>query len=324
MEVKHAVGPYPSRRANGYIAIIDSVGPPKACPYNCVYCPIKGGGAKTTTTIKRLVSPDRVLRSFEQLMDGIGGGVRAVLVNGMGDPLLNEFFSEIVDSLAKVLKKRKLDAELWIKTSLQTHAVASRRLDLANVDRVYVVFDAGSSEDYATINEPHHGLKLSTLINYLKNLNEGGKIVAELSLVSIGELPLNWSRESLELIAISYRKAGVRKAVVRTIDRPPRLSGVRPAPEAALRRAAESLTEQGIEPLLLLEKPQFHYSEVVVPSTTDLYSLLLRRPMTITELRRSFRIPYSDLWGAIESLMNRGIVEEVVWRGKVFYRGITS
>ncbi|MCX8199317.1 MAG: hypothetical protein N3E36_04710 [Sulfolobales archaeon] len=323
MEVKHAVGPYPSRRANGYITIVDLVGPPKACPYNCVYCPIKGVGAKAIS-IKRLVNPDKVLKDFEQLMDNVGGGVRAVLINGMGDPLLNEFFPEIVNSLAKTLKIRKLDAELWIKTTLQTYAVVNKRLNLTNIDRAYVVFDAGSSEDYAAVNEPHHGLKLSTLINYLKNLNEGERVIAELSLVSSGELPLNWSQESLELIAISYSKAGVRKAVVKAIDRPPRLNGIRPAPEAVLRRVAESLTEQGIEPLLLLEKPQFHYSEVVVPSTTDLYSLLLRKPMTITELRRSFRIPYSDLWRAIESLMNRGIVEEVVWRGKIFYRGITS
>lgn len=323
MEVKHAVGPYPSRRANGYIAIVDSVGPPKACPYNCVYCPIKEEGTRTTN-IKRLVNSNRVLRDFEQLMDSIGGGVKAVLINGMGDPLLNEFLPEIVNSLVEALKARKLDAELWIKTTLQAYAVVNKRLNLANIDRAYVVFDAGSSEDYAAVNEPLHGLKLSTLINYLKNLNEKEKVIAELSLISIGEFPLNWSQESLELIAISYSKAGIRKALVKAIDRPPRLSGVRPAPEAVLRRVAESLTEQGVEPLLLLEKPQFHYSEVVVPSIIDIYSLLLRKPMTLTELRHSFRIPYSDLWKAIDSLMSRGVVEEVVWRGKVFYRGITS
>ncbi|MEM1643814.1 MAG: hypothetical protein QW369_05425 [Desulfurococcaceae archaeon] len=323
MEVKHAVGPYPSRRANGYIAIVDLVGPPKACPYNCVYCPIKGEGVKTTN-IKRLVDSNRVLRDFEQLMDNVGGGVKAVLINGMGDPLLNEFLPEIVNSLIRTLRARKLDAELWIKTTLQAYAVVNKRLNLTNVNRVYVVFDAGSSEDYAAINEPLHGLKLSTLINYLRNLDEREKVIAELNLISIGESPLNWSQESLELIAISYNKAGIRKAIVKFIDRPPRLNGVRPAPEAVLRRVAESFTEQGIETQLLLEKPQFHYSEVVVPSIIDLYSLLLRKPMTLTELRHSFRVPYSDLWRAIDSLMNHGIVEEVVWRGRVFYRGVTS
>ncbi len=321
MRIEYAVGPYPSRRARGYIVIVDPVGPVKKCPYDCVYCPL-GETVKKTLKPAALTPPNTIIESYRRLLDEIGDGFKAVLIDGLGDPLLNMFIDDIARAIRRENRERGLDVELWIKTTFTPIAYSTSKADLTLYDRVYIILDTGSREDYELINNPLEYIRLNQLARAIRE-NKLPSFTAEVTLVNIGGEG-NWRRESYELLATLLSRSGLHRVIIKTINRPPRSKDVKPAPRRALEKAGEYLGERGFNIEILYGWSPGRYSRSIIPGKTHLYNLVLRRPLTLLELRMIYGFPVNDIAEVIDYLRARMLIEQITWRTHVFYRGIYS
>lgn len=318
MIIRNVVGPYPSRRINDYILIVDVVGPPKKCPYNCIYCPL-GDTRVKTSKVQSLIPPKKIIEDYRYIIEKIGLEIKAILFNGLGDPFLNYFLKNIVEDLRKINKEFGIDLEYWIKTTLAplTYHGGSGLLKLFN--KIYVIFDAGSREDYTFINDPLDYVRLNDIIRYLSRID--AEVISETTLVNIdGEG--NWKRDSLELIASWLIKAGVKKVVLKTLSRPPRSKDAKPVSKKILYNAKDYLDNLGFQVNILWSDVRTSYRKVVLFNESDLYSLLLRRPLDLLELRRALGLPIRDIACLLSRLESNGLIERIPWKTRIFYRSI--
>ncbi len=321
MRIRNCIGPYPSRRARGYIVLLDPIGSPKKCPYNCIYCPITGRVIKSDKPVS--LSPSSILlKDLEYLLDKLSD-IEIVLFNGMGDPLLNVFIRDIVGDVRNFLKKQSLDHVLWIKTTLYPLRYYKGTRFLEYFDKIYVKVDTGSRELFDVINDPVNGLKLSYLKDVIGSLPRDlrKRVVIEYTLVDLGGEG-NWVREYVDEYIAFLHSIRAENILLTTFYRPPRSGYVKSVSRKIVDLVAKRLIEEGFSVKVVYEPYEEPYRHVVIADPVDIYSLLLRRPMTLLELRRAFNIPYSDLAYAINKLSSMKLVEEVRWRGRIFYRGL--
>lgn len=318
MIIRNVVGPYPSRRINDYILIVDLVGPPKKCPYNCIYCPI-GNTIVKTNKIYSLIPPKKIVEDFKYIIEKIGLDIKAVLFNGMGDPLLNYFLKDIVEDLKKINNELGADVEYWIKTTLVPLVYNNRSNVLKLFNKVFVIFDVGSREDYILINDPLDHIRLKDIIKYINNMSVD--IVAEITLLKIDD-DGNWRKESIELLASKLGKAGVEDIILKTLSRPPRSLDAKPVPKKILYNAKDYLDEYGFKVEVLINCIDTRYRRIVLFNETDLYNLLLRRPMDLLELHRSLGLPIRDIAYLLSRLESNKFIERIPWKKRIFYRCI--
>ncbi len=318
MIIRNAVGPYPSRRANDYIVIVDPIGPPKKCPYNCIYCPM-GSTVVKTDRVYSLIPPKKILDDYSHIMEKIEYGVKIILFNGMGDPFLNYFLENIVEEIKGFNREHGLDMELWVKTTLAPLVYHDRKNLLGLFDRVYVVFDSGSLDDLSLINDPVNHVRIRDLVRYISSLDID--VIAETTLVNIGGEG-NWVSGSLELIASWLGRAGVKQVLLKTLSRPPRSMDAKPVSKKILYSVREYFIEHGFSVTVLWEGVKRGFGRIVLYGEDDLYSLLLRRPMDLLELHNALELPIRDIAYLLSKLENSGLIERIPWRTRIFYRGV--
>ncbi|RLG82485.1 MAG: hypothetical protein DRO40_07615 [Thermoprotei archaeon] len=318
MIIRNVIGPYPSRRINDYILIVDVVGPPKKCPYNCIYCPM-GDTRIKTSKIQSLIPPKKIIEDYRYIIGKIGQEIRAILFNGLGDPCLNYFLKNIVEDLVKINKELGIDLEYWIKTTLVPLTYHNGAELLKYFDKIYVVFDAGSREDYTIINDPVEYGRLNDIIRCLSKLDV--VVISETTLVNM-DSEGNWKKDSLELIASWLRKARVRKVLLKTLSRPPRSRDAKPVSKKILNNAKNYLDSLGFQVNVLWSDVRINYRKIVLFDESDLYNLLLRRPLDLLELHRALGLPIRDIAYLLSKLESDGLIERIPWKTRVFYRGI--
>jgi len=318
MIIRNVVGPYPSRRINDYILIVDVVGPPKKCPYNCIYCPL-GNTKVKTSKVHSLIPPKKIIEDYKYIIEKVGLDIKAILFNGLGDPFLNYFLKNIIEDLKKINNELGIDLEYWIKTTLVplTYHGGSRLLKLFN--KIYVIFDAGSREDYTLINDPLDYIRLNDIIRYLSKIDID--IVSETTLVNIDNEG-NWKRDSLELLASWLRRARIKNIVLKTLSRPPRSKDAKPVSKKILYSVKDYLDEHGFKVNVLLSDVRISYRRVVLFNESDLYSLLLRKPLDLLELRRALGLPIRDIAYLLSRLESNGLIERIPWKTRIFYRSV--
>ncbi len=324
MRIKYVVGPFPSRRARDFIAIVDPLGPPKKCPYNCLYCPLGETHYKSIEPVS-IVPPKNIVEDYKLFVEEKTSYIKAVLIHGSGDPLLNIFLNNIIKGIKQVNEEYSIDAELWIKTTF--HPIIKNNkvletLDLA--DKIFVKVDTGSKELYELINDPLEGINLGTLKTLIKDsLKYLGKrkIYIETTIANIDNEG-NWSPGYLDEYVAFLNKVSIENIVLTTIVRPPRESMIKPVSNKILKLIYSKLVEQGYNVVLLNDLINIVGRRTINISYIDIYSLLLQRPMTLIELHNSFKVPYRDLAKIIDDLLKNKYIEQLRFRTRIFYRGL--
>ncbi len=321
MRIYSVVGPYPSRRVGDYIVLIDTLNPPRKCPLNCIYCSIKGESISTTKPLS-LVTPSNIVYDLDRLY-GKAGVMETILFNGLGDPLLNVFTPDNVREVLGYCRRESIEPRLLVKTTLYPIVYYRDKLFLQAFDKIYVKIDAVSSDLYDLVNDPCCSLKPSVIAKVIASLPTSvrEKIVVEYTIVDTSGYG-NWVREAIEELIVFLKKTRLYKILLTTLHRPPASQGVKPVSKRIIENVSRMLVDEGFLVEALYEPLNTRYKGIVEASVEDIYNLLLRRPLTLLELRNAFNIPYSDIAYTLDYLEKNNLVEKTVWRNKVYYRGL--
>lgn len=322
MKITYAIGPYPSRRAQGYVIIVDTVGYPRKCPYNCIYCPLPPTQVKTLRP-EAMINYEAILSDFKSIIERIGEGVKAILLYGTGDPLLNPWIPMIVDGIKRILRDSGVDAELWCITTGYMLGKEWVRKAVRLMDRVYVKVDAVSKDTFMEINDPISGVSPWKLAEIIKSLvSRGGPIIyVETTLIEYNGMT-NADPGCLSEVYAFANMARVERILLRTINRPPRVRGVKPVSKKIIEKALELGEREGLHTEALQPHLNISYCRGVVVDEELLYNYLLRRPMTVVELSRAFSIPVTPITKLVTRLESMRLLERIPWRMGVYYRGV--
>lgn len=307
--VSIAFGPIPSRRLGQSLGINHI--PPKVCSYDCVYCQVGPTHAASTTRhdifpVERIVAD---VRARMEQVEAKGGSVDYLTFVPDGEPTLDARLGEEIDAL------RPLGRRIAVITNASLIDRADVRAELARADWVSLKVDAVDEAIWRRVDRPAESLDLDAIHAGMQQFaNEfAGTLTTETMLVR----GVNVSPESVEATARFIATLRPSTAYIAIPTRPTAEHEAQPPDEAVITQAwaifASHLAR--VELLTGFEGTSFGSTgdaEADVLATTAVH------PMRTEQIEELLRRDGSD-WEVIESLLQRGTLREVEYRGHRFY-----
>ncbi len=303
----HVYGPVPSRRF-GLSLGLDLV-PHKVCCYDCVYCQV---GRTSKKTIRREVffPQDRLIAELDQAL-AERPRPDVITLAGSGEPTLYRGLGSLVAHIRSVSS-----APVVLLTGgglLWRDEVAEEAL---SVDVLAPSLDAGTPEEFRTINRPHPRIRFETMYEGLARALSRFHGAARLEVMVVPGM--NDTAESLARLA-----ALVQPLRLSTIDLN---TPVRPAHTPSIAEASSSVLEQALAVFGPRSRvigcfrdsrprdwsPPTRLEELLVET-------LRRRPCTLQDLVAVSGQDPSIVMKVLDRLRESGTVEERRSRTEVFF-----
>ncbi len=321
MMIRYVYGPHWNRLDGSYAIIVDTVGFPKKCVYDCIYCSIGPTNTKAIQPVS-LIPPDDIIADLKWLLSRVDKDFNTILFYGTGDPWLNPWFPLIVEKTRDIVRELGLDVELHAVTTGHLLSKQWAIQALKSIDRIYIKID-GLGEDYSLINNPHPEAKMKNLIVTIKNIREimgSDRIFYEVTLLEYEGFS-NANMGSLDQISAFLSMVKAENVVIRTVHRLPRVAGVKPVSKKKYEKARGFLENKGFKVHLEhnIMKP---YGGSIDFDEVMLYNHLLRKPLTIKEIMMSYKLSVGAVAGFLNSLERKGLVAKIPWRTQVYYKGV--
>lgn len=301
-----AFGPVPSRRLGMSLGVNNI--PPKICTYSCVYCQV-GRTLRLSVERRGFYSPDRVLDEVERKISEAGDArIDYITFVPDGEPTLDLNIGREIDMLRDLGKVAVIsNASLFWDTDV--------REDLMSADLVSIKIDAADEVIWRGINRPHHSLKLTTILDGIREFaaEYSGRLITESMLVR----DLNDGDKSLRCTAEFISEVDPATAYVLAPIRPPAERWVLPPVEERL-NAAYQIMSEFLDHVELLVSPE---SDLFVSSGdvgSDILSITAVHPMREVALRDLLARRGED-WMLVERLLKSGTLMETTYRGEKFY-----
>ncbi len=275
---KLVFGPVKSRRLGRSLGI--ELVPKKVCSMNCIYCEV---GETTLLTLER-----KSYYSWEQLKQAIYEAEKkeeisdVITLTGSGEPTLNLHFEKVVEEVKKKIKK-----PLAVLTNSSLLKISSILEALTEADFVLASLDSVREESFKKVNRPHPDLKLSDIIEGLKELRN--RMKGELWLEVLLVKGINDSSEDILALKEVLKEINPHKTQLNTVVRPPALKSARPLNFKELQQIANFLGEKA-EIIVSKEKlDRAIYKIKALDLKSEILNYLIRRPAPFEELLRIFK-----------------------------------
>lgn len=304
-----AFGPVPSRRLGRSLGINNI--PPKVCTYSCVYCQL---GRTNRMRVERRVfyEPGEIVQAVWDKVETLRQSDDTVDYLSFvpdGEPTLDVHVGREIDQL------RPLDMPIAVITNGSLMWSEDVRQDLAKADWVSLKVDAVRSDVWGRVNRPHGGLSLSLIQEgMLAFASEyDGGLMTETMLVE----GLNDDEGSLEEVAEFLAELQPATAYLSIPTRPPAEEWVRASDERRVNRAYQILSERldRVEVLIGYGGGDFTSTGDV---REDLLDITAVHPMREGAVRE-FVARAGAKWPAVQELVDRGELVEVLYEGQTFY-----
>lgn len=301
-----AFGPVPSRRLGMSLGVNNI--PPKICTYSCIYCQL-GRTLRLSVERRCFYPPDRVVEEVERKISE-ARDVRIDYITFVpdGEPTLDLNIGREIDLLGALGKVAVIsNASLLWSTDV--------REDLMSADLVSIKIDAADEDMWKRINRPHRSLKLTEILNGIREFaaDYSGDLITESMLIR----DLNDGDDSLRSIAEFLSEVEPKAAFISAPIRPPAESWVLPPLEDRLNTAYQMLSEHldHVELLVSHEEGAFVSSGDI---RSDILSITAVHPMREVALRSLLDRRGED-WTLVGSLLKCGDLAEAIYRGERFY-----
>lgn len=305
-----AFGPIPSRRL-GFSLGINNI-PPKFCSYSCIYCQV-GRTNHLQTTRQKFYTP-------KQIFDDVSAQIRAIQkVNGQinylsfvpdGEPTLDVNLGKTI----KLLKPLGFPIAVFTNSSLIWQKDVQK--DLMNADLVSIKIDTIDESIWHKIARPHGQLDLAMIMQGIIEFATqfSGKLLTETMLIH----KINCQRNSLLRLAEFLEHINPSIAYISTPTRPPAERWVCKPSVNEIYNAYQIFSQhlKHIE-LLIIEKEFKYLSTGKVAD--DLLNTTAVQPMTEQAVEELLNTNYAG-WDVVYSLISRGLLREVFYNGKKFYK----
>ena len=276
MKYRYIFGPVPSRRL-GLSLGIDII-PFKTCTLNCIYCEC-GRTTKLTLKRKEWLPTKQILKEIKSYLSK-NPEIDFVTFSGSGEPTLHKDLGKMINFIKENFPNYKV-AILTNGTLLYRKSV---RASLLNADVVIPSLDAATEKAFKKINRPHKGLNLKRIIKGIADFKKEfkGRVFLEIFVIP----GINTSPRQLNALKKEVTKINPDKIQLNTLVRPPAESWVKKATDEEIEKVRKFLKRA--HPIPASSKKAKKKQKINVPH--QIYSLVLRRPVTIKDIENAFHL----------------------------------
>jgi len=298
-------GPVASRRL-GFSLGVDIV-PFKTCTLDCIYCQL-GSTGRTSVRRASWFPPEEILAQVRAAV-GSDRRIDVITFSGSGEPTL----SRDIGSLIRAIKRlTRIPVAVLTNGTLLTRKNVRR--DLAAADIVAPSLDAVPAALFRRVNRPHASLDNRRIVDGLVRFREEfrGEIRLEVMLVK----GVNDSPSHIEAIKEAVARIRPDRVELNTVARPPADHRAGPLSPAELRRIRAKLGPRAKIIASFAKRKQ-------APGSGGLERALLatvaRRPQTAEDISTALGCHRDKVLKALSSLLDRGRVRRLVYRGKTYF-----
>ncbi len=304
-KLKHIFGPVPSRRL-GVSLGVDLV-PHKTCNLNCVYCEC---GLTTNHTNKRreYVKADKIKQEldfyFKERRE-----LDFITFSGAGEPLLNSKIGEV----ATYIKNNFSGYQIALLTNGILLSEESIINEIKDIDLIIPSLDAASEDIFKKINKPHKDIIFKDYINGLTNLRKHfhNQIWLEVFFIK----GINDSKDQISEINEIIKDINPDKIQINTVDRPPALENICPIDIEKAEQIREIL---GSRAEIV---GNFRDKKIAANESIELLkNSLLRRPLTIDDIRSVTSMHTNEINKLLDILEKDGDIETFRSERGIFYK----
>ena len=304
-----AFGPVPSRRLGRSLGINNI--PPKGCTYSCVYCQV-GRTLKMQVERRAFYDPEEILKEVRDKVERsreAGEAMDYLTFVPDGEPTLDVHLGREIELL------KPLGIPIAVITNASLIGRGDVREELMKADWVSLKVDAVREEVWRRINQAHHALRLSSILDGMLEFAKAynGELVTETMLVK----DFNDSDALVGEVADFLARLRPAHAYLSIPTRPPAEEWVQPPGEEAINRAYQIFSSRvdHVEYLIGYEGNAFAFTGNV---EEDLLSITAVHPMREEAVREFLARAAAD-WSVIQRLIAQGRLIETEYEGRKFY-----
>lgn len=302
-------GPVPSRRLGRSLGINNI--PPKRCSYSCVYCQL---GRTIDVTNARVAFHDPTDLADEaagriRASEDIGEKIDYITFVPDGEPTLD------VNLGKEILSLKEFGIRIAVISNASLIWRKDVQADLMEADWLSLKVDSVTIETWRSINRPDPSLKLQEILDGIFRFSKlfRGILTTETMLVS----GIKDASNELEKTADYLQGINLSKAYISAPTRPPAEIWVKPPKLAAL-TAAYGIFSERIRNVELLT--EFEGTEFAITGRPEEDIIAIASVHPIREDAMEKILKKAGLkWEAIETLEERGALEEVQFAGFKYY-----
>lgn len=314
--LKTVYGPHTSS-CYGKVLYVDPLLFPKKCPYNCIFCPL---GRTVIKTIKPSihVNIDQIISDLGEFFKENTVRLDRIIIWGFGDPTLNYQLPAIVKRIYGFIKKEKLDIPIVVKTSGVTLS-EKWVLPLYELVEEVIIQLSVPGNLWRVYHDPVKDIRFNDLIKKISIIDKRykKKLCIELVLFKLERFK-NFDKEVILELKTAYKRMGIRKIYITTLDRPSIELKVKPVHGRILMKINKEFMDEGFKtiPCNVEEKK---ITKILVSSNQNkwLYNHISRFPLNITEIINI----YGDQGiSFLDQLNNKNIVEKIAWENRIYFK----
>ena len=294
-------GPIPSRRF-GISLGIDLSPSKKQCNYDCLYCELEK--APTVDTMDESPSVQEVIAEIKKAFLK-NEKIDVLTLTANGEPTLYPQLDLLVDEINKI----KGSSKTLILSNGSTIYDEKMFNTLLKIDTVKLSLDCVSVKAFKKLDRFHKGIDIEKIIESMTDFSKKTQNNFVLEILFVKDI--NDKDEEIELLYQAVKKINPKRVDIGTIDRPPAYK-ISPVPFETLEKIANYFKEVNVN-IAFKNRPK----QELDFSSTEILSLLKRRPLTIEDISNTFNKNSRKL---LENLENEGQIKLVDSSGVKFYK----
>jgi wyosine [tRNA(Phe)-imidazoG37] synthetase (radical SAM superfamily) len=308
---RHLYGPVPSRRL-GWSLGIDLV-PHKICTYDCVYCQI-GKTTEKTLLRKEYVPAREILEEVRTFLEEDHPPVDHLSLGGSGEPTLHSEIRAIIEGIQQITV-----LPLAVITNGSLLYEREVREDLLRADVVLPSLDAVSPEVFEKINRPAPGFSIERVVEGVIEFRKvyQGQIWLEI-LFCRG---VNDTESELLRMREAIRQIRPDQIHLNTVVRPPSEKWVTPLTQEEMDKLRAFFGERAS----IISGFDRHIESPPEAETTEkILSILMRRPLSLSDLSANMGLSKDELETYLKPLVNGGKVRTRPFGNSIYYEAVVE
>lgn len=302
--MSHVFGPVSSRRL-GLSLGIDLI-PRKTCSFDCMYCQV----GKTTDRIMEASSFVTVPEVIDELRGVLSKTPPDVItLAGSGEPTLNADIGNVISGIKKITS---IPLTLLTNGSLLWDIRVRKKI--TGVDILIPTLSTVYDDTFKKIHRPHPDLKLSDIINGLKETRKEFKknIFLEVVLLS----GLNDTEKEISGLSKVIKEISPDRIQLNTVVRPPS------DPDAISldnKKLGEIKDYLGGSTEIIANVPLEKRKNIPDSKIEHVIEMIKRRPVTADDISKTLDIEKDEIEKLVKELRIKGRIREESHGGDLFY-----
>lgn len=307
LKCKVVFGPVRSRRL-GYVLGINNI-KEKACPYNCVYCPV-GKTKCCSVCTNYCLSPYELNISVRKKIEALEKSnkkIDYIVFAGSGEPTLDSGLSQ------EILLLREFGYKIAVFTNSSLLWNNSVQENLMFADYVSLKIDTVNEETWLKINRPHKRLDYSIILNGIKQFSKkfNGTLTTETTLVK----NINDNSGEIKKLSEYFKRIKINASYFTTPMYPPSESFAVSPDEATLQHLSQTIKETIPNSVLLCcsKTEEFFVTD---DFENELLGWLALHPVNKNSVKK-----FINSYGGVQklnSMIDNGIIKEMNFNGEIF------